>query len=171
MSDRTKKIFLAIVIVIPFLIYCVIYYRPMIMNAPFKSSEFVSLQYSWGPGNNQINRYDSATGAYQYENAQDSLIKTTVKLKQNEIIYLHSKANELGFWNLPELIANPGTDLDSNKALRYVMTINYQRKSKTVTLLTDYNGSEKLKDVATQMQKIFFTTISDADARYGKAKK
>ncbi len=169
MSDKTKKIFLAFVIIVPFVIYCVIYYIPMIKNAPFNSKEFVSLQYSWGPGNNQINHYDSKTGAYQYENAQDSLIKTTVQLKQNEIIFLHSKANELGFWNLPEVIATPGTDLNSNNALRYVMTMNYQRKSKTVILVTDYVGSDKLKDVATQMQKLFFNTISDADARYGKA--
>lgn len=144
------------------------YYRPILKNAAFKSSEFVSLQYSWGPGSRQINLYDSSTGHYQYENSQDSLIKTTVQLKQNEIIYIHSKANELGFWNLPELIATPGVDTASSKAVRYVMTMNYKEKTKQVVFYSDYVGSDKLKDVATQMQKIFFNTINDAESRYGK---
>lgn len=144
------------------------YYTPMIRNAAFKSSEFVALEYSWGPGEHQINRYDSKTGLYQYENAQDSLIKTTVPLKQNEIIYIHSKANELGFWNLPEVIATPGLKEQDNRALRYVMTMHYQKKSKTVVFHADYVGSEKLKNVAVQMQKIFFNTINDAEARYGR---
>ncbi|RYF86141.1 MAG: hypothetical protein EOO00_13505 [Chitinophagaceae bacterium] len=168
MSSTTKKIFLGMTVVVPFLIYCVVYYTPMIRNAPFKASEFVSIEYSWGPGNDQINKYNSATGNYQYVNQRDSLVKTSVKLRQNEMIYLHSKANELGFWNLPDLIATPGTDINTSKALRYTMTMKYQRKTKTVVFLTDYSGSEKLKDVAGQMQKLFFKTINDAEERYGK---
>jgi ribonuclease BN (tRNA processing enzyme) len=167
MTTKGKKIFLALTIVVPFLIYCVIYYTPMIRNAPFKSSEFVSLQFKWGTGKTLVNSYDSKTGDYQYLDGRDSLIKTNVKLRTNDIIYLHSKANELGLWNFPAVIANQGTELTSDKVLRYEMQFNYQRKSKKVIFLTDYNEIPKLKDVASQMQKLISQSINDAEERYG----
>lgn len=168
MSSKGKKIYLLLTIVVPFLAYCVFYYKPIIQNAPFKSSEFVSLQFKWGAGNNLENSYDSSTGIYQYKNAKDSLIKKTFKLRENDIIYLHNKANELGLWNFPDVIANAGTDVDKSKVLRYVMQFNYKRKSKKVVLLTDYNDIPKLRDVATQMKTLVEQTITDAEERYSK---
>jgi len=168
MTSRGKKIFLALSIIVPFLIYCVVYYTPMIQNAPFKSSEFVSLQYKWGVGKDLENSYDSATGAYQYLDNRDSLVKTNVKLRKNDIIYLHNKANELGLWNFPEVIANRGSDLTSPKVLRYEIQFNYQRKSKKVIILTDYNEIPKLRDVSAQMRTLVAQTITDAEERYGK---
>jgi len=166
MTTKGKKIFLALTIVVPFLIYCVIYYTPMIKNAPFKSGEFVSLQFKWGVGKSLINSYDSSTGNYQYLNERDSLIKTNVKLRSNDIIYLHSKANELGLWNFPPVIANQGADLNSDKVLRYEIQFNYKRKFKKVIFLTDYNEIPKLRDVASQMQKLVAQSINDAEERY-----
>lgn len=166
MTTKGKKIFLALTIIVPFLIYCVIYYTPMIKNAPFKSGEFVSLQFKWGVGKTLVNSYDSKTGAYQYLDGKDSLIKTNVKLRTNDIIYLHSKANELGLWNFPPVIANQGEDLTSDKILRYEMQFNYQRKTKKVIFMTDYNEIPKLKDVASQMQKLVSQSINDAEERY-----
>jgi len=168
MTSKGKKIFLALTIVVPFLIYCVIYYTPMIKNAPFKSSEFVSLQFKWGVGKVLANSYDSSTGAYQYLDDRDSLIRTNVKLRTNDIIYLHSKANELGLWNFPEVIANQGADLSSEKVLRYEFQFNYKRKTKKVIFMTDYDEIPKLKDVATQMQKLVSQSINDAEERYSK---
>ena len=139
----------------------------MIKNAPFRSNEFVSLQLKWGAGNDLVNSYDSATGDYQYLNAKDSLIKKNVKLRENDIIYLHNKANELGLWNFPDLIANEGTDLNKSKVLRYVIQFNYKRKSKKVVFLTDYDDIPKLRDVATQMKSLVEKTIIDAEDRYG----
>jgi hypothetical protein len=168
MSSKAKKIYLLLTIVVPFLAYCVFYYRPIISNAPFRSDEFVSFQYKWGAGNDLPNSYDSATGDYQYLNAKDSLVKTNVKLRHNDIIYLHNKANELGLWNFPEVIANAGTDLNKSKVLRYVIQFNYKRKTKKVIFLTDYNDIPKLKDVAGQMKTLIESTINDAEERYGK---
>lgn len=168
MSSTTKKIFLLLTIVVPFLAYCIIYYTPMIKNAPFRSNEFVSFQFQWGLGNDLPNRYDSATGDYQYLDKNDSLVKTNVKLRENDIIYLHNKANELGYWNFPDVIANAGTDLNKSKALRYVFKFNYKRKSKNVTFLTDYNDIPKLRDVAGQMKTLVEQTINDAQERYSK---
>lgn len=168
MSSNAKKIFLFLTIVVPFLAYCVIYYKPIISNAPFRSNEFVSFQYKWGMGNNLINSYDSATGDYQYLDSKDSLVKTNVKLRENDIIYLHNKANELGLWNFPEVIANAGTDLNKSKVLRYVMVFNYKRKTKKVTYVTDFNDIPKLASVAGQMRILIEKTINDAQERYSK---
>jgi len=168
MSTKAKKIFLALTIVVPFLAYCVIYYTPMLRNAPFKSTEFVSIIYKWGPGNNLENSYNSATGEYVYVDNRDSVVRSNVKLRKNDIVYLHGKANELGFWNFPDVIANNGTDLKTSKVLRYVIQFNYKRKSKTVTFLTDYNEMPKLKGLAKQMSQLIEQSISDAESRYGK---
>lgn len=169
MSSKAKKIYLLLTIVVPFLAYSVFYYMPMIKNAPFRSGEFVSLQFKWGPGNNLENSYDSATGIYQYKNAKDSLVRKSFKLRHNDIIYLHNKANELGLWNFPEVIANEGTDLKKSDVLRYEMQFNYKRKSKKVIFLSDYHDIPKLRDVATQMKTLVEQTITDAEERYGKA--
>lgn len=168
MSNKAKKIFLALTIVVPFLIYCLVYYVPIFRNAPYKMKEFKSLELKWGMGNNLENSYNSATGEYQYVNAQDSLIKTNVKLRKDDLLYLHSKASELGFWNFPDVMANAGTDLDSSKVLRYVMEFNYERKSKKVIYLTDYNEIQKLKSLAEQMKTLMMQSINDAEERYGK---
>ncbi len=168
MSTNAKKIFLLLTIVVPFLAYCIIYYTPIIRNAPFRSDEFVSFQYKWGMGNDLVNSYDSATGEYQYLDRKDSLIKTNVKLRENDIIYLHHKANELGYWNFPAVISNAGTDLNKSKVLRYVFQFNYKRKSKKVIFLTDFNDIPKLRDVAGQMKNLVEQTINDAQERYNK---
>jgi len=166
MTSKGKKIFLALTIVVPFLIYCVVYYTPMLRNAPFKSKEFVSLQFKWGVGPVLENSYDSATGDYQYVDTRDSLVKTNVKLRKNDIMYLHNKANELGLWNFPEVIANAGEDLKSAKVLRYELQFNYKRKSKKVVFMTDYGEMPKLRDVAGQMVKLISQSINEAEERY-----
>ena len=168
MSTRTKKIFLFLTVVVPFLAYCVIYYRPILRNAPFKSGEFVSLQYKWGTGPVLENSYDSATGNYEYLDGKDSLVKTNVKLRHNDIIYLHNKASELGFWNFPEVIAPSGTDLKSAKILRYELQFNYKHKSKKVIFLSNYTEIPKLRDLGLQMKTLVEKTLNDAEERYGK---
>lgn len=155
-------------IVVPFLIYCVVYYTPMFRNAPYKLKEFESIDLKWGVGNKLQNTYNSATGNYVYLNAKDSLIKTNVKLRKNDILYLHSKANEIGFWNFPELIANQGADLNSAQVPRYVMQFNYKKKSKKVIYMADYNEIPKLKGLAAQMKTLLQQSINDAEERYGK---
>jgi ribonuclease BN (tRNA processing enzyme) len=168
MSTKGKKIFLLLTVVLPFLAYCYFYYQPILKNAPFRSDEFVSFQYKWGVGAELANSYDSATGEYQYLNKKDSLVRTNVKLRQNDIIYLHNKANELGFWNFPDVIANAGTTVKNSKVLRYEFVFNYKRKTKKVVYLTDYSDIPKLSTVAGQMKTLVQQTIDDAEERYSK---
>lgn len=144
------------------------YYLINIKQGPYSAAQFVSLQYSWGIGDSLANHYNSATGDYQYLDAKDSLIRTNVKLHSNQIIYIHSKANELDFWNLPDVIANPGTDLKSDKILRYEMVFAYEGKTKKIIFFTNYNEDMAVADKAAQLQQILAQTINEAEDRYQK---
>lgn len=168
MTGRGKKIFLASTIIVPFLIYCIVYYAPIIRNAPFKAKEFVSLEYKWGVGDNLENSYNSATGEYKYYNNNDSLIITKVELTAKDKKFLDSNADEQGFWNLPDVVANGENDLKNSKAMRYFMKFNYQKKSKEVTYLEDFSGNPKMRSAAAQMQKVIEQSIIDAEERQKK---
>jgi hypothetical protein len=168
MSSRGKKIFLASTIIIPFLIYAIVYYAPIIRNAPFKAKEFVSLEYKWGVGNNLENSYNSATGEYKYYNRNDSLIVTKLMLNERDKKFLDSNADEQGFWNLPDIVANSEADFQQSKALRYFMKFNYETKSKEVTYLSDFNGNPRMRGAAAQMQKVIEQKLVDLEERSKK---
>ncbi|MEJ5995359.1 hypothetical protein WG904_13110 [Pedobacter sp. Du54] len=168
MTDRGKKLFIFFTVVVPLLIYSIIYYAPIIRNAPFKAKEFVSITYKWGVGNTLENSYNSVTGEYKYLDDKDSLIIKHVKLSERDKKFLDSNADEQGFWNLPSIVANNEEDLKSSKAVRYYMEFNYQKKSKVVTYLSDFDGNPRMKDAAVQMQKIIEQTLIDAEEKQNK---
>ncbi|WP_421939211.1 hypothetical protein [Pedobacter sp.] len=166
MSSKGKKIFLALTIVVPFIIYCVIYYRPILKNAPFRKADFVSMQYKWGVKDTLENQYNSVDGKYQYVNSRDSLISKTVFLKNDDVLYMHGKANEIGLWNFPDTIG-----VKSAKSMsipRYDITFNYKEKSKHVVIYGDFDGNPKLLDAAMQMRKVIEETLNQAEKRSGK---
>lgn len=165
MTNRGKKIFLALSIIIPFLIYSIVYYAPIIRNAPYKLAEFKSLEYKWGMGNNLENSYNSATGEYRYYDNKDSLVVKNVKLSAKDQKYLDSNAHIQGFYNLPTVMANSQEDLKNSKAMRYFMRLTYENKTKEVTYLADFGGTPKMKDAAAKMQKVIEQVIIDADDR------
>ena len=161
MSDRSKKIFLGICILLPFIAYCVYYYGVMISNAPYKFSEFESLKYKYGVGDSFTNQYDSKTGVYQYLNSRDSVVKVKVKLNNDDLLYLHRKAAEQGFWNFPEVL--PGRDsIKSKTSAHFYIEYNYQRKSKHVLIDASYVENEKLRDAAKLLSTELNHVINDA---------
>ncbi|RNL56456.1 hypothetical protein [Pedobacter jejuensis] len=166
MSNKGKKIFLALTIILPMIIYCYIYYKPIIQNAPFRKNDFVSMDYKWGIKDTLENQYNSKTGAYQYVNSRDSVITKRVLLKSDDILYIHSKANELGLWNFPDTIG-----VKSSKSMsvpRYDMFFQYKEKAKHVVVYGDFDGNPKLLDAAMQMRKVIEDTINQAEKRSGK---
>ena len=166
MSTRGKKIFLAITIIVPMIIYCYIYYKPIIQNAPFRKADFVSMQFSYGVKDPLENTYNSATGQYEYVNTKDSVVKKTMFLKSDDILYMHRKANEIGLWNFPDTI---GRKSDKSKLVpRYDITFNYKEKSKHVVIYGDFNGNPKLLDAAVQMRKVIQETLTQAERRSAK---
>ncbi|MXV52418.1 hypothetical protein GS399_15695 [Pedobacter sp. HMF7647] len=164
MSDRGKKIFLALSIIIPFLVYCIYYYGIMIKNAPYRFKDMESVVLKYGIGDSLINQFDSKTGNYQYVNTRDSLVKTNVKLTKDDLLYLHHKAVELGFWDFPKQIIGNDT-LASKKAPHFYLEFKYKEKSKTMLFDVSYNQKPKLREAAEQLIKLVQKTITDAADR------
>lgn len=164
MGDKGKKIFLALSIVVPFMIYCVYYYGMMVKNAPYKFAEFESLNFKYGIGDSLINQYDSKTMHYQYLNDRDSLVKKQVKLTKDDLLYLHRKAAELGFWDFPQDMTGPAS-ANGAKSPRYYLEFKYQRKTKKVVFDLNYNGNTKLKDAVRQLIETVSKSVNTAEAR------
>ncbi|MCX2575045.1 hypothetical protein [Pedobacter sandarakinus] len=166
MSSRGKKIFLAITIIVPMIIYCYIYYKPIIQNAPFRKDDFVSMQFSYGLKDSLENHYDSKTGVYQYINNKDEEVSKKFFLKSDEVLYMHRKANEIGLWNFPDTI---GRKSDKSRMVpRYDIKFNYKEKSKHVVIYGDFDGNPKLLDAAVQMRKVIQETLTQAERRADK---
>lgn len=161
MSNRTKKIFFALTIVVPFLLYCVYYYGKMVQNAPYKFAEFEAVILKAGLGEKYEKIYNSKTQEFQYVTLSDSVKHTKVKLSKDQLLYIHRKAAELGYWDWPSnmLADTTGT------APRYYLEYQYQRKNKIIELDAAYNANPKLKDAALQLIKIVDGTIAEAQAK------
>ncbi len=164
MSDRTKKIFLAVCIVVPFLLYCFYYYSQMFKNAPFRFSDFESIVLKYGTGDDLVNQFDSSTGRYQYLNVRDSLVIDTVRLRKDDFQYLHGKATQLGFWNLPDDMTS-GDATGGQPAPRFYLQYNYKEKSKEITLDADFDGNPKMRDVAKSIVDEVMRVINDVRDR------
>ena len=167
MNTRSKKIFLIMSIVVPFLLYCIYYYGMMIKNAPYKFSEFQSIRFEYGYGDTLNNIYDSKTGEYQFVNRRDSIVKINLKLSKSDLLYLHRKAADLGFWDFPANELNPDV---KGRVPRYVIQFNYLRKTKKVMYDASYNGAEKLKDANDRLIIEIKKILSDAEARQRNSK-
>ena len=164
MSERTKRIFLAICIIVPFLLYCFYYYSQMFKNAPFRFADFESIVLKYGDGDDLVNQFDSKTGRYQFLNAQDSLVVDTIRLRKDDFQYLHGKATQLGFWNLPDDMTT-GDTTGKRQPARFYLQYNYKEKSKEITLDADFNGNAKMRDAAKSIVDEAMRVISDARDR------
>lgn len=165
MSDRSKKIFLAICIIVPFIVYCYIYYSQMFRNAPYRFSDFESIVIRYGEGDNLANQFDSKTGIYRYLNRNDSLVTDTVLLRNDDLHHLHGKAAQLGFWNLPEDMTSHAPETALRRAPRFYLEYNYKEKSKVVTLDADFNGDPKMIETAKSVIDEVMRVVNDARDR------
>ncbi|MES2446300.1 MAG: hypothetical protein V4546_03900 [Bacteroidota bacterium] len=167
MLSRIKKniSFIATVVVI-IIISIAGYFVINKQKGPFSASELVSIEYKWGLGDSLVNVYNSATGNYQYLDNRDSLITKKLKLRANNIIFIHSKANELDLWTLPNLIANKNANLKTDQTLRYEIIFNYETKVKKIVFLTNYDEDMGVLDRVSQLQKTIKSTIDEVEDRY-----
>lgn len=85
MSDTSKKIFLALCIIVPFFIYCGYYYSAMIKNAPFRFSDLESIEITYGYPQEMLNSYNSKTQDYQYVTSDDKVVKEKLKLRDDDL--------------------------------------------------------------------------------------
>ena len=168
MQNRGKKIFLLLTITVPFLFYCLYYYGMMVKNAPYKFVEFESLVFQYGESDSLVNKYNSKTGEYQYINSNDSLIKKNLRLNKDDLLYLHRKAADLGFWDFPALELGDTSARNGVKPPRYLIEFNYQRKSKKVLFDASFNGPAKLKDANERLIKEIMNVLADKEAKQKK---
>ena len=169
MSEKTKRIFLALTVIVPFLMYSIYYYAGIFKNAPYKFTEFKSFVFQFGNGDSLINKYNSTTGDYQYVNKHDSLVKMKLYLNKSELLYLHRKAADLGFWDFPsQELSNDTSRINGVKPPRYLMEFNYMRKNKKVIFDANYIGPQKLVDANQQMIKEIQSVLDEAESRLKK---
>lgn len=165
MTSKGKKIFIGLTVILPLVIYSVIYYQEKFRYANFKAKDFLSLEYKWGVGTHLENSYNSATGEYKYLNDKDSLIIKHIELTAKDKKFLDSNADLQGFWNLPDIVANNERDLKNPNILRYIIKFNYRKESKEVTYFPNFEGNIKMKNAAALMQKVIEQQLVDAEER------
>lgn len=159
-----KNLSLIATIVVILLVGVVGFYFLRLKQGPYQVVDFDNLTYKWGIGDTLANVYDAKTGNYQYLNAKDSLVKTNVKLRSNNIIYIHNKLNEIGFWNMPSVIKNKSGV--SNEVLRYEFELVYGKNRKKVIYYTDYDENQELRVKAKEVQQLISQTIEEVENRF-----
>jgi len=168
MSERTKKIFFALAVIVPFLLYCFYYYGMMLKNAPYRFSDFDSMSIQYGPVDSLMNKYNSKTGDYQYIDRRDSLVKMHLRLTSDDLLYLHRKAADLGFWDFPSKELADTTKEAKNKSIRYVIEFKYKQKSKRVVFDSEYQGDVRLIDANKTLIKEIKQSLIAAEERLKK---
>ncbi|GHE23483.1 hypothetical protein [Sphingobacterium griseoflavum] len=138
----------------------------MLKNAPYRFSDFEYIEIAYGTRDSMLNRYNSATQDYQYLNRSNQLLKQKLKLTDDDLLYLHRKAMEMGFWNVDDDMTTPRNNENEGREVpRYTLEYKYKEKRKKVTLDADYGGNQKMKDAAkTTIEKVL-EMINIANAR------
>src|SRR5690606_4313582 len=112
-------------------------------------SDFESIEITYGYPDSMLNFYNSKSHEYNYLTKDSQLIKDTLKLRKDDLLYLHRKAQELGFWNLPaEMTVDLALRKPNERKPRYRLTYTYKEKSKTVTFDPDFSGPTKMIEAA-----------------------
>lgn len=138
----------------------------MIKNAPFRYSDFEYIEITYGTPDSMLNTYNSKTQVYNYLTKEDSLIQTSLKMRNDDLLYLHRKAQELGFWNVDDdMTTSRKNPADGFDIPRYILKFAYKEKSKEVTLDADYPGNPKMKDAAKSTIDAVMTMIAEVQAR------
>lgn len=139
------------------------YYFINLNKGPYAASDLKSISYQWGVGDTLTNSYHSVTGEYQYLDRRDAVIKSKIKLRTNDLIFIHSKANEAGLWTLPSVIANPGANLKSKTVLRYEIVFNYAQRTKKIIYMTDYLQDQSIVAAFSKIQNAIEQVIKERE--------
>jgi len=166
MSKTAKTIFLGLCVIGSFLIYCVYYYSNMLRNAPFRFSDFEYIDIRYGEPDAMLNSYNSATGEYRFLNKQDQVVEKTLKLTDDDLLYIHRKAMEMGFWNVDDDMTTSRRDSTAGgRVPRFVLELKYSGKGKRVAIDADFPGNPKMRDAAMTTVETVIQTINRAAAR------
>ncbi|MBS1525859.1 MAG: hypothetical protein JST19_09445 [Bacteroidetes bacterium] len=138
---------IVLLIVVPGLFGQKAYFSQIFRKTPYNFSDFEYFTIEYGPGDSLVNKYNSKTGGYQFLNSHDALVKENVHLPTEDLLYIHWKIDELGFWNFPAVEMGDTTQkISGEKPLRYRITFHYKTKSKVVTFDESYDADPALRD-------------------------
>jgi len=140
----------------------------MIGNAPYRFSDFQSIVFEYGNGDSLVNKWNSQTKDYQYVNTRDSLVKMKLHVRNDDLLFLHRKAAELGFWNFPSVEKGDSTKYGGKSTPHYLIIFNYKKKSKKVLFDEAFDGDPKLKDANEQMIKLIQNVLNTEEEREKK---
>ena len=167
-----SKLMIAGVIVVLLIVFMVIkgaliaYFDSIFKEAPYSYSEMRSIVFKYGVADSLVNQYNSATGEFDYLNKRDSLVKTHLYLTKSDLLYLHRKAAEVGFWNFPAKEVNTDTRSSTDvKPTEYLIQFNYLHHSKTVVFSSNYDGPQQLADANRILIQEIETVIKGAEER------
>ncbi len=145
------------------------YYQSIFKEAPYNFSEFKSFVFKYGHQDSLVNEYNSASGDYQYLDKRDSLIKTHLYLTRDELLYLHRKAAELGFWDFPSNESKADTgNTNGVKPIEFFIGFNYKHRSKNVLFNGNYDGPQKLVEANRRLITEIQTVLKGAEDREKK---
>jgi hypothetical protein len=142
------------------------FYRSIFKEAPYGFSELKSFVFKYGDKDSLVNQYNSASGEFQYLNKSNSLVKTHLYLTTTDLLYLHRKAAELGFWDFPANEVNSDTtNTNGIKPTEYLVEFNYLHKSKTLLFTANYDGPQQLTENSKQLIKEIQAILRGAEDR------
>ena len=145
------------------------YYQSMFKDGPYNFSELKSIVFKYGEGDSLVNQFNSSTGEYKYLDRRDSVIKTHLYLTTADLLYLHHKAVEAGFWDFPAKEINTDTtNLNGRKPTEYLIEFNYRHKSKSVLFGANYNGPQQLVEANRLLIQEIQTVLTGAEERQKK---
>lgn len=84
---------------------------------------------------------------------------------KDDLLYLHRKAAENGFWNFPEVLENTSAKNQKVNSPHYYIEYKYKDKTKHVLYDAAYTDNPKLGDAAKQLSKEISSMINDAQDR------
>lgn len=162
MLPKLKKNFSLIASISAILICSVVgYYLSSFKKSPYAVTSLESFSLKWGFANELKNSYSSSTGDYTFVDRRDSLVKTHVKLRANELIFIHSKLNEMGFWTLPEQVGAA-----QSESTCYELELNYAESRKRLKVYTHDDRNPQQLDSAMRIISLVQKTIDEAESRY-----
>jgi len=156
------------IVAVLFIVVAGAYFVMKMRSGGKKAASFVSLTYKWGVGDTLQNSYDSRTGAYQFVDQRDQLIREKFKIRTNNVIFLHSKINEQDLLNIPDTVANPKANLKDPKVLRYEFKFVYDDTTKNVIYLTSYDKDPIIRSKASSLQKLVQQIVTEAEERFAR---
>jgi len=144
MSDRFKRIYLFIMVVVPFVAYCGYYYWEMIRKAPFRFEDFRTIKVDYQAPDGRNTHLDVGAGAVAYALPQQGTMRDTVPFSREELQEFHRNLYTNNFFEMPHEMQNEG----SADPMTGVYTIEavYAAKQYKVTYETNYRGDRRYKD-------------------------